>query len=147
MRKKAWIVVSVALCLVGSLAVIVGSCHYDYPIEGHHGGNRDNPPDIKMTVGERRVAVRASWALRAAVRWEITWRVGIPSMESSDESVVKVHQPNKEIIILEARNPGRSLLKYHPCPTDPNRGFWVVVEEDPNKWGAGDSSSGPPRTR
>ena len=120
MKKMALITAPIALCLLGSLVAINGCGHYVYPIGGHDGGNRDNPPDIRMTVGEEQVAVRANLPLRTAVRLGITWRIGIPSMSSSDASVVEVHQPSKDTVILRAKSPGRALLKYHPCPVEPS---------------------------
>jgi len=141
MKRGPWVVGLMALCLVVSLLLLNGGCHYVYPIEGHRGANRDNPPDITMAVGEERVAVRANLGLRTAVRWKIALRICVPSMNSSDASIVEVTRPDKDTVILRAKSPGRALLKYHPCPAEPNRGFWVTVEDPPaNQPEAGDGT-------
>jgi len=115
---------SVCLGLIACFGITLPSCGH-FPINGHSDANHLNPPDIEMSVGERRLAIQNDLSL-----WPMTSAVA--GIESEDSEIVKVDpsSPHSRAYI-QAMKPGITVLRYRPWnKAEQNRGFTVTVTEN-----------------
>ena len=111
--------INVQLYLGVALPLLLASCGHRYHLTGHREANLSHPPDIKVRVGESRLAVSCGLSLHLLAP-------SYARISIDDSSIAQIVTDGWEHAWIHGVAPGKTKASYGE-QLDPNQGFWIIV--------------------